>query len=66
MQIPNAFVFGRGICDGRVCVIQGIMDLLSADELKVVIGYEISYIKNRDVITITILSIIPMIMWRLA
>ncbi|MCA9407194.1 MAG: M48 family metalloprotease [Candidatus Omnitrophica bacterium] len=66
VNIPNAFAFGRGQRDGRVCVTQAIMNLLSPDELKAVIGHEISHLKNRDVMTITLLSVIPMLMWRLA
>ena len=66
LDIPNAFAFGRGIRDGRVCVTQGIMRLLNDEELKAVIGHEIAHIKNRDVLTITLLSVIPMIMYHLA
>jgi heat shock protein HtpX len=66
LDIPNAFAFGRGISDGRVCVTQGIMRLLNDEEIKAVIGHEIAHIKNRDVLTITLLSVIPMIMYHLA
>jgi heat shock protein HtpX len=66
LDIPNAFAFGRGIRDGRVCVTQGIVRLLNDEELKAVIGHEIGHIKNRDVLTITLLSVIPMIMYHLA
>jgi heat shock protein HtpX len=65
-NLPNAFAFGRGIKDGRICVTAGIMSLLDESELRAVVGHEMSHLKNRDVLTITLLSVIPMIMYRLA
>lgn len=65
INIPNAFAFGRSISDGRVCVTQGIVNLLDRDELKAVIGHELSHIKNRDMLFITFLSVIPLILYRI-
>lgn len=66
LSIPNAFAFGRTRRDGRVCVTQGIMKLLSRDELKAVLGHEISHIKHRDMVIITLISVIPLIMYWIA
>jgi heat shock protein HtpX len=66
LNIPNAFAFGRTQGDGRVCVTQGIVRLLSRDELKAVLGHEISHIKHRDMAIITLLSAIPLILYWIA
>jgi len=70
IALPNAFAFGRGLKDGRVCVTRGILELLDDSELKAVLGHELTHLKSRDVLTISLLSVIPMVMywiyWRFA
>jgi heat shock protein HtpX len=65
-NLPNAFAFGRWASDGRVCVTEGIMNLLSEKELRAVLAHEISHLKHRDVVIITMMSVIPMICWHIA
>ena len=66
LSIPNAFAFGRTVKDGRVCITQGIRNLLTKDELKAVLGHEIAHIKHKDMMIMTLLSVIPLILYWIA
>ncbi|WP_321422274.1 zinc metalloprotease HtpX [uncultured Methanobacterium sp.] len=59
--IPNAFAFGRTKGDGRVCVTRGILNLLDEEELKAVLGHEISHIRHNDMAVMTLISVVPLI-----
>jgi len=51
---PNAFATGRNPEHAVVCVTEGIMSLVSRDELEGVIAHELAHIKNRDMLLQTI------------
>lgn len=55
---PNAFATGRDPKHAYMVVNQGIMDLLSEEELEGVIAHEISHIKNRDVLIMTVAAVV--------
>jgi heat shock protein HtpX len=66
LSIPNAFAFGKTQRDGRVCITQGIRQLLTKDELRAVLGHEIAHLRHRDMMIITLLSVIPLICYWIA
>jgi len=47
---PNAFATGRNPQHAVVCVTEGLMQLVSAEELEGVIAHELAHIKNRDML----------------
>ncbi len=55
-DMPNAFAMGRSRKTATVCATTGIMDSLSPAELEGVLAHELSHIRNRDVMIMTIAS----------
>ncbi len=55
---PNAFATGRDPKHGVVAVTDGIMRLLSPEELRGVIAHELGHIKNRDILVQTIAGVL--------
>lgn len=55
-QTPNAFATGRNPKHSAVAVTQGIMKVLDDDELEGVISHEMAHIKNRDILTGSIVA----------
>ena len=51
---PNAFATGRNPENSVVCVTEGIMRLVSKEELEGVIAHELAHIKNRDMLLQTV------------
>jgi len=49
-ETPNAFATGRNEKHAVVAVTEGIMKILSKEELEGVIAHELSHIKNRDML----------------
>ncbi len=51
---PNAFATGRNAAHAVVCVTDGLMKLVSPDELEGVIAHELGHVRNRDMLLQTL------------
>jgi heat shock protein HtpX len=54
--MPNAFAMGRSQKSAVVCVTTGLMQTLEPHELEAVLAHELTHVKNRDVLIMTIAS----------
>ncbi|MEA2309896.1 MAG: heat shock protein HtpX [Thermoleophilaceae bacterium] len=55
-KMPNAFAMGRSQKSAVVCATTGIMEVLEPHELEAVMAHELTHVKNRDVLIMTIAS----------
>jgi heat shock protein HtpX len=55
-DVPNAFAIGRSQKTATVCATTGIMRVLSPAELEGVMAHELSHVKHRDVLIMTVAS----------
>jgi heat shock protein HtpX len=55
-DVPNAFAMGRSQKSAVVCATTGIIETLEPHELEGVMAHELTHVKNRDVMIMTIAS----------
>ena len=64
-RMPNAFTTGKGPKSSVVAVTTGLMDILNTEELEGVIAHELTHIRNRDVLVLTLASLFSTVAWYL-
>lgn len=64
-RMPNAFATGKGPRSSVVAVTTGILEILDDDEMEGVLAHELTHIRNRDVMVITLASLFSTIAFQI-
>ena len=64
-SMPNAFATGKSPKSSVVAVTTGLMNLLEPEELEGVIAHELTHVRNRDVLVLTLASLFSTVAWYL-
>jgi len=55
---PNAFATGRNHQNATIGVTQGLLDTMNREELQAVVAHEMGHIKNYDILTMTVVTVL--------
>ena len=64
-KVPNAFATGKSPKSSLVAVTTGLLELLDDGELEAVIGHELTHVRSRDVLVLTLASVFSTVAWYL-
>ena len=66
IPIPNAFAYGSPLAGSRVAITTGLLQELQGEEVEAVIGHELGHLRNRDVQTMMLASVLPALFYFIA
>jgi len=58
---PNAFVFGRRPSTSTLALTTGLLNRLTKNEVRAVIAHEVGHINHKDMVVMTLVSVIPVL-----
>jgi Zn-dependent protease with chaperone function len=62
---PNAFCFGRVRSDARIVVTEGLLNVLSEEEINAVLAHEVGHIAHYDFAVMAVAALAPLILYQL-
>ena len=60
---PNAFTYGRFKNDARLVLTRGILEILTEEEVKSVVGHEMGHVVHLDMLFMTVAQLVPLILY---
>lgn len=60
---PNAFTYGHTKNDARIVITRGILELLSEEEVKAVVGHELGHAVHYDMLFMTVAQLVPLVLY---
>ena len=60
---PNAFTYGHTKNDARIIITRGILELLTEDEVKAVVGHELGHAVHYDMLFMTVAQLVPLVLY---
>ena len=60
---PNAFTYGHTKNDARIIITRGILDLLTEEEVKAVVGHELGHAVHYDMLFMTVAQLVPLVLY---
>ena len=60
---PQAFTYGHHPDDGRIVISQGLMELLTEEEVEAVVAHEIGHMVHWDMVVMTVVQLVPLVLY---